>query len=474
MIKKSHYQLLFLILGSISLNFLFSPPYEIFFDDKEIFKYGGLVIYKGGVPYRDFFDHKPPLIYFLNSLNWYISPWVPWILDTLLVLFATLLFYWLCRKSKLTWPWFLPVLFNLLIRYSLVSFGNGMTREYTACFLLISFCVMQGNARYKYFILGILSGLTAWMQQDALLTLAPFLLYSVFGRETPSSRFHWDKILNIGAGFFVVSIPLILYFNAHQSLGYLWKDAFLFNLQVPGDKKGLLDKIKSIKHAIHESEFEMAFYTALILGITALFLKNKKLGLLYMALLTLGLSFSAEFLTGRMNPGNSFIYYLLPLAASIPILVYVVRAETQVPLFQDKTALLIFNLILSTTLFLGTLGIRPAFVSGLIKTTGLPGCRKSNISKHNLYMITSCLYSMILILFICTTLIKYYRPRRGSIIISGDGVLTGTVTIQYSFPFFGICSFINPFYPRCSAARNNTSNKTVFNNWQLFLQSHYG
>ena len=53
-------------ISSLVLSFLHCPLFEIFFDDKEIFKYAGLVIAKGGVPYRDFFDHKPPLIFFLN------------------------------------------------------------------------------------------------------------------------------------------------------------------------------------------------------------------------------------------------------------------------------------------------------------------------------------------------------------------------------------------------------------------------
>jgi hypothetical protein len=474
MIKRSHYHLLFLILGSISLNFLFSPLSEIFFDDKEIFKYAGLVIYKGGVPYRDFFDHKPPLIYFFNALNWYASPWVPWVLDTMLVLFATLLFYWLCRKSKQAWPWFLPVLFNLLIRYSLVSFGNGMTREYTACFLLIFFCVMQGNARYKYFILGTLTGLTAWMQQDALITVAPFLLYAIFTPEIPASRSQWEKVLNIGAGFLIISLPLIFYFHSHQSLGYLWKDAFLFNFHAPGDQKSFFEKIKSVKHAIHESEFEMAFYSALILGLTALFQKNKKPGLLYMALLALGLSFSAEFLTGRMNPGNSFIYYLLPLAATIPILVYVAATETQVAFFQDKTAQLIFSLILSTTLLLGTIRYAAGFRIRSVKNEWFAGLPEIE------YLKTQSLTDFQLFVFDDSNLISLYNVHK---------ILSPSPWIYHYFwgwntnwdrdneIFLSILRDLQLHKTRyildCSATRNNILNKTVTNNWQLFLQSHY-
>ena len=355
MIKKEHYTLLFIILGSVALNFLNSPLSQIFSDDKEIFRYAGQVIYRGGVPYRDFFDHKPPLIYFLNSLSWWVGPWFTWALDTLLILLASLLFYWLCRKNKMAWPWFLPLIFNLLIRYSLVSFGNGMTREYTTAFLLIFFCVMQGNARYKYFILGSLTGLTFWMQQDGLITLAPFFLYSVFSKDGLDRRHVGNRMLSISIGFLIISLPLIFYFLSHRSLSYMWKDAFLFNLNAPGRHVGIFDKIKSIKHAIHESEFEMAFYTSLILGITALFLKSKKTVLLFMALSALALSFAGEYVSGRMSAGNAFIYYLLPLAATIPILIYTVFYGSPVSFLQDKTAQLILYLIASATLFFGTL-----------------------------------------------------------------------------------------------------------------------
>ncbi len=365
MIKKEQYGLLFIILGCVFLNFLNSPLSEIFFDDKEIFKYAGFVIFKGGVPYRDVFDHKPPLIFFLNALGWYNS-WIPWFLDTMLVLLATVLFYSLCKQNKLTRPWFFPLIFNLLIRYSLVSFGNGLTREYTTIFLLIFFCVMQGNARYKYYLLGLLTGLTFWMQQDAIITLAPFICYALFINTDIYIKNNWKRSMALVAGFIIISLPIMFYFIAHHSLSYLWRDAFLFNLHAPGAQSGFLEKIKAIKHAIHEAEFEMAFYTALILGLTGLLLKCRNPALLATAFLGLILSMPGEFLTGRLQAGNAFIYYLLPLSATIPVLVYVVFTETQVSFLQDKTAQLIFNLIISTTLFLGTI----RYISGFRMSDG--------------------------------------------------------------------------------------------------------
>jgi hypothetical protein len=473
MIRKEHYWLLFLILGSIALNFLNSPLSGIFSDDKEIFKYAGLVIYKGGVPYRDFFDHKPPLIFFLNSFNWYVNPWFTWLLDTLLVLFATILFYWLCRKNKLAWPWFLPVLFNLLIRYSLVSFGNGMTREYTAAFLLIFFCVMQGSARYKYYILGLLTALTFWMQQDAIFTLAPFFLYSVFAEGSVSGE-TGKRVLSITAGVLTISIPILFYFDSHKSLSYLWNDGFLFNMNAPGTHVSFIEKIKSIKHAIHESEFEMAFYTALILGIASLFLRNKKPGLLYMALLALILSFAGEFISGRLSAGNAFIYYLLPLASTIPILAYVVFTGSPSSFFQDKSAQIILYFILSATLFLGTLRFAAGFRFSYGKEKWFAGTPEIE------YLDTQDLGDYQLFVFDDSNLIYLYNKYK---------ILAPSPWIYQYFwnwsidwdrdnkIFHSIIQNLQLHKTRfildCSGARNDIKNKTVQIEWQQFLQSQY-
>jgi hypothetical protein len=474
MIKKEHYSILFIILGSVALNFLNSPLSEIFSDDKEIFKYAGLVIYKGGVPYRDFFDHKPPLIYFFNALNWYISPWFTWLLDTFLILLATLLFYWLCRKNKLSWPWFLPIIFNLLIRYSLVSFGDGMTREYTTAFLLIFFCVMQGNARYKYFILGLLTGLTCWMQQDALITLAPFFFYSVFSRAGTTPSEPGKRILSIAAGFLAITLPLIFYFDSHNSLSYLWKDAFVFNLNAPGKYVNFYGKIKSVKHAIHESEFEMAFYTSLILGITALFLKTKKQGLLYVALTGIALSFAGEYLSGRLYTGNAFIYYLLPLSATIPILVYIVFTESPVSFLQDKTAQLTLYLILSSTLFLGTL----RYISGFRFSSDIKN-RFDDIPEVE-YLDTQTLNDYQLFVFDDSNFIYLYNEHK---------ILAPSPWIYHYFWNWSpdwdkdnkiLHSIIQNlqthktrFILDCSEARNDIKNKSATMEWQQFLQNNY-
>ena len=472
--KKERSFLLFLILLSVTLNLLNIPTAELFSDDKEIFKYAGLVIYKGGVPYRDFFDHKPPLIYFLNAFNWYFDAWIPWLLDTFLVLFSTLLFYWLCRKSKLSWPWLLPFIYNLLIRYSLVSYGNGMTREYTAIFLLMFFCVMQGNAKYKHYLMGLLTGLSFWMQQDSLITLIPFLIYSFYSTEESLPVSLRQKLLGMTAGFITISIPLILYFLLHQSLSYLWEDAFLFNLHAPGNHSGFIEKIRNCKHALHEVEFEMPFYTALILGIGSLFLKNRKPVLLRMGILALFLSFSAELLSGRMKPGNSFVYYLLPLAATIPILVYIVFSETQASFLQDKRAQLVFSAMLGTTLFLGTLRYASGFrFSGnkndlLPDTPGMDYLKTQSLSDGQLYVFDDSnfiyLYNYFGILSPSRWIYQYFW--NWSPDWDADNRIFNSILRDLQI-------HKTRFILDCSESRNSFRNRPAYEDWKKFLETHY-
>jgi hypothetical protein len=472
--KKERYSLLLIILGSVSLNILNLPFLEIYSDDKEIFKYAGLVIYKGGVPYRDFFDHKPPLIYFLNSLNWFSGTWLPWLLDTLLVLFATLLFYWLCKKAKLAFPWFLPLIFNLLIRYSLVSYGTGMTREYTTVFLLMFFCVMQGTAKYKFYLMGFLAGIAFWMQQDSMITFAPFILYSLFATASFPLSGIGKKLLAWSTGFIVVSLPIISYFIFHKSLAYMWSDAFAFNLHTPGATVGIFEKIKNCKHALHEVEFEMPFYVALTLGTASLFLKPKKPALLYVSILALFLSFAAELISGRMKPGNSFVYYLLPLAATIPILVYVVFTDTQVFFLQDKRAQLIFSITLSTTLVLGTLRYASGFTFSGNKenkytiTPGLEYLKTQSLSDYQLFVFDDSnfmyLYNYFGILSPSPWIYQYFWSWSPN--WDADDRIFHTILTDLRV-------HKTRFILDCSESRSSFKNRPAYGEWQKFLNSNY-
>ncbi|HEV3326083.1 MAG TPA: hypothetical protein VG052_10775, partial [Puia sp.] len=255
MINRSHIPLFFLLTACGLLTLLYCPPVDIPLDDKEVFRYAGRVILKGGIPYRDFFDHKPPLIFFLNSLGLLLGNWGLWLIDLFLALLATGLFFRCCRKYRLPYPWLLPLLFNLMLRDFLICDGIGMTREYTTLLQLLFFCALIGKYRQRHFVAGLLSAAVFFMQQDQVLFLVPFLIYILLSDGSTSLLY---RLLRLGAGFLTILLPLLTYFWVHHSLGYFWEDAFQFNFSwYTAEKKSLPDHFRYIKQTLDAANYEL-------------------------------------------------------------------------------------------------------------------------------------------------------------------------------------------------------------------------
>jgi hypothetical protein len=193
-----------------------------------------------------------------------------------------------------------------------------------------------------------------------------------------------------------------------------------------------------------------------------------------MALLALLLSFSGEYLSGRLLTGNAFIYYLLPLAATIPILVYIVFTGSPVSFLPGKTAQLTLYLVLSTTLFLGTLRYASGFRFTTDKKnwyTGIPEVE---------YLDTLPLMDYQLYVFDDSNFTFLYNEHK---------ILAPSPWIYHYFwnwsddwdkdrrIFHSIIQNLQIHKTRfildCSEARNDIKNKAVNMEWQQFLQTNY-
>jgi len=98
MSERKNYSLIGVLVACVVLNLPYIPYYNPLLCDTEVYRYVALVMQKGGVPYRDVFDHKPPLIYFINYLGLFLGGWPQWLFNTLPAMLATFLFYRLCKR----------------------------------------------------------------------------------------------------------------------------------------------------------------------------------------------------------------------------------------------------------------------------------------------------------------------------------------------------------------------------------------
>jgi len=354
-LSKTNYGFLLVVLVSLVLSLFYIPPHNILCGDKEVYRYVGRVMLEGGVPYRDVFDHKPPLIFFLNYAALALGgDWAQWTMDTLLVLAASGLFFQLGRKYNLACPWLLPVLFNLMVRDYAISLGMGMTREYTTVLFLVFFCVLMGKHRYRYYFLGSLSGLIFFMQQDQVLALAPLLIYSLLPKEDAAPVVR--RILMTAAGFLSVALPVVLYFAWHGALKDFFEDAFLFNLgwYTTTLKESFGDHLRKMKLVLDEGWYEVTFMVAATLGVCSLFFRNRNKRLVLACLGAVVLSVIPEFLGGREVLSNAnmmtFTHYYLSLSASLCILLFVVFAFTEEPALQGWKAQAIYGALVLTSL----------------------------------------------------------------------------------------------------------------------------
>jgi hypothetical protein len=185
------------------------------------------------------------------------------------------------------------------------------------------------------------------MQQDQVLFLIPFLIYILLSDGSTPLLY---RLLRLGAGFLTILLPLLTYFWVHHSLGYFWEDAFQFNFSwYITEKKSFPDHFRYIKQTLDAANYELPFMIAAILGITALFLQNRKKRLLLAALAGVALSLSAEFM-GARSPDSDFRYYFVPLAASLTILLFCIFAFTEDDILRNKKAQIIYGFLLCTSL----------------------------------------------------------------------------------------------------------------------------
>jgi len=328
------YRVFFVLGACLFLSWLYCPLYDLGMSDKEIFTYCGWAVTKGLVPYKDFFDHKPPLIYFFYAAGLFLGgAWGLWLLNTTLALLATGALYIRSRDYKLPFPWLLPLLFNLMLRDYLISEGTNLTREYTAFFYIFFFCTLIGKSRYKYFLLGLFSGLSFFTQQDQFLPLLPFLFYALATEGAGKTRDIAGGLRRFAlmvSGGLTVTLPLLIYFAVHHALGDLLEQGFLFNLNVyTSEKKSLWDHFRTIKRVLDEGNYELPFLIAFCLGILALIGNTRKKGLILAAFTGLLLTLSPELMGGRFKGQSTafdYFYYFLPLSAGICVLLFTVFA----------------------------------------------------------------------------------------------------------------------------------------------------
>lgn len=217
--------------------------------DSSVFMYVGEGIARGVVPYRDVFDHKGPLIYFINYLGCSLGLGdAPGMIGVWL---CELLFYWLClvfiyKLVRSIFPTNIGLVACAALLFSMfltkLSGGGNCVESYAALFCLVPYFFVMRAAReerdltlMECFLSGVCGMGTLLLRPNMAVAGVPvglFLIVTVLLTRNVK-RF---MMLTIAAlmGLCLMLFPFILYYHSKGALADLWECYWSFNVSYLG------------------------------------------------------------------------------------------------------------------------------------------------------------------------------------------------------------------------------------------------
>ena len=212
-------------------------PLNIPTRDPGVFLYMARQILDGKIPYRDVWDHKPPMIYYINVLGLLIgqgSGWGIWVLEFLALYGAGVVGGVLMKRSLGIAPAIFATIAWLSNVVMLLERGN-FTEEFALPFQFAALYLFwqsekQGHYSWRGVLIGITGALVFLLKPNLIGIQLSILLFLVLTRAL--SR-RWRDLFSQLATMFLGAVSIILsvaiYFAYHNALGDLWDNVFIYN-----------------------------------------------------------------------------------------------------------------------------------------------------------------------------------------------------------------------------------------------------
>ncbi len=303
--------------------------------DSGVFLYVGWRILMGDIPYKDVWDHKPPLIYLVDALGLLLSPQSlvgVWLLQ-FLFLFLTIFFLYKSLDESLG---AVPAIVGMVILTSglltILDQGN-VTEEYALIFQTLGFWLVIRAQKKNYPLLmtlwiGVCGGLAFYFKQTTVGIWISYALFLIWIRIS-QKKSPLPDLLSLSAGILLLSAVLALIFASQHALNDYWNEAFLYNFVYIGKHEGIRRLIPVfIKGFLYMSKGAVLYLAILgwLAGLMYLFEHRKQLfeNIQPVILLTL-VDLPIEVVLITISGRSLLHYYLTPLpvmAVSSGILVY--------------------------------------------------------------------------------------------------------------------------------------------------------
>lgn len=322
-----------ILLFSFLLMFLFSESSPIYainrWVDPHYFFTVGKGIVKGVVPYKDLYEQKGPVLYFLCAGAYLISN------DTFLGMF---IIEFICASISLILIYKHFKLFSddkiciktiiaAIFIYINPAFKNGFSAEEICLpmLLFMSYLSIRFIVKGIYisnknaFVIGITSGMVLLIKYTMLgFYLGVLIAIASILRKQKKLKKLIPSICFILFGIAVVATPIILYFVKNNALSDFFEDYFINNIcgytNVESNSSGIFTIIRNLVFGL--VIFIISHPVALFLFIMGLviIIKNKNKILSQYILISFVTTYIITFIGGKF-----FVYYYFPFGLFIPV-----------------------------------------------------------------------------------------------------------------------------------------------------------
>lgn len=227
------------VFASMLLCCAFTSPIYPYYNnsDSAIFMLVGRGISEGKLCYVDLFDHKGPILFFIEALGWKIGGRTGiWLIECIAVLISAFAIEGICRELKA--KSFVPLVSSAMVLF--FTFGHGnLTEDYSLPFIYVSlyFTVKyfteneEKHSPWYALFYGISFGVIAFIRiNNALIICALILCIAIDLISKKQFKNLAANLLAGLAGIAIVAVPVCAYFYLHNALYDMVYATFLYNL----------------------------------------------------------------------------------------------------------------------------------------------------------------------------------------------------------------------------------------------------
>lgn len=226
---------IFVSIFSKSTSPIFSQNFII---DSGIFQVIGRGIVKGLVPYRDLFDHKGPILFYIQALGVLINKNYGIYILQIINIFVTIIFIEklinLFAKNNLS-KWIALTL--TMVFYGLFFSEGNLSEEWSLSFILIALYLnLKGILtnkfiKFNHLITGITFAIISLIRVNNAASIVGFCIFYFFYLIIKRNFKELFKFIGeFIIGVLIVYIPIIIIFYKQNALLNMFEGTFLFNI----------------------------------------------------------------------------------------------------------------------------------------------------------------------------------------------------------------------------------------------------